>query len=109
MAVAPGSRRSPLVGRREELARLVDALDELSAPGARWVAVSGEPGTGKTRLLGELAARAQARGHTVLLGRGAELERALPFGIWVDALDEHVAILGRERLESLVGDCLGEL
>jgi DNA-binding NarL/FixJ family response regulator/Arc/MetJ family transcription regulator len=109
MPVAEGGRRTSLVGRREEMASLVAALDDLRTPGTRWVAISGEPGTGKTRLLGELSARAQAREHTVLLGRGAELERALPFGIWVDALDDHAAGLGRDRLETLIGDCLGEL
>jgi DNA-binding CsgD family transcriptional regulator len=109
MAVSSHSRRSPLVGRREELASLLAALDDLRSPGARWVAVSGEPGTGKTRLLRELAAHAQSRGHVVLRGRGAELERSLPFGIWVDALDDEAAALGHERLEVLVGDCAGEL
>ena len=44
-----------------------------------------------------------------IVGRGAELERTLPFGIWVDALDEQAAALGHERLERLVGDCTGEL
>ena len=101
--------RAPLVGRREELARLVTALDDLQTAGSRSVTVSGEPGTGKTRLLGELLRLAQARGHTVLHGRGAELERELPFGIWVDALDDHVAALGRDQLGNLVGERLGEL
>ena len=85
------------------------ALDELQAPGARWVAVTGEPGTGKTRLLAELCARAQARGHLVLVGRGAEMERELPFGVWVAALDDHVAALGPNRVEGLAGDGLPEL
>ena len=85
------------------------ALDELRAPAARWMAVSGEPGTGKTRLLAELCDRARARGHLVLVGRGAELERELPFGVWVAALDDHVAALGSDRVEGLVGDRLPEL
>ena len=57
--------------------------------------LSGEPGTGKTRLLAELSARAaRAREQLVLVGRGSELERELPFGVWVAALDDHVAALG---------------
>ena len=107
--VAEGSRREPLVGCREELASLIAALDELRLPGARWIAVSGEPGTGKTRLLRELCERAQARDHLVLVGRGAEMERELPFGAWVAALDDHVAALGHDRVEALVGDRVGEL
>jgi DNA-binding CsgD family transcriptional regulator len=72
--------------------------------------VSGEPGTGKTRLLTELCARAaQAREHLVLVGCGAEMERELPFGVWVAALDDHVAALGPDRVEDLVGDRVVEL
>ena len=48
-------------------------------------------GIGKTRLLAELAARADARGHIVLGGAGADLERDLPFWVFVDALDEYLA------------------
>src|ERR671914_243935 len=50
-----------------------------------------------------------ARRHPVFVGRGFELERELPFAIWVDALDDHVATLGERRLEGLVGDRVGEL
>src|SRR3954468_16722280 len=109
MPAALGSPRPLLVGRRHELATLVAALDELRTPAARWVAISGEPGTGKTRLLRELSTSARDRDHTVLRGCGTELERALPFGIWVDALDDYAATLGRDRLEELVGDRLDEL
>jgi DNA-binding CsgD family transcriptional regulator len=97
------------IGRRQELAALDEALDSLRAPRPRWVVVSGEPGIGKTRLLSELAERAAARRHPAFVGRGVELESELPFAIWVDALDDHVAGLGERRLEALIGDRVGEL
>ena len=50
----------------------------------------GEPGIGKTRLLAELAARADAERQLVLSGSASELERDLPFSVFVDALDEYV-------------------
>ena len=109
MPQAEGTRAGPLVGRRHELASLEAALDRLRSPGARWLALNGEPGTGKTRLLMELAARARERDQLVLVGRGSELERELPFGIWVAALDDHVAALGSDRVEALVGDRAAEL
>ena len=87
------------IGRRQELAALDASLETLRAPRPRWVVVSGEPGIGKTRLLNELAERAGARRHPAFVGRGAELESELPFAIWVDALDDHVAGLGERRLE----------
>jgi DNA-binding CsgD family transcriptional regulator len=103
------AQRKRFVGRRQELAAVEAALDGLRTGRARWLVVSGEPGIGKTRLLGELAERAAARRHPVFVGRGAELERELPFAIWVDALDDHVASLGERKLEALIGDRVAEL
>jgi DNA-binding CsgD family transcriptional regulator len=97
------------VGRREELAALDAALDGIRVPRASWLVVSGEPGIGKTRLLVELEERAAARRYPVFVGRGAELERELPFAPWIDALDDHVTSLGAPRLESLVGAQVAEL
>ena len=71
--------------------QLEEALDELRAGTTACLAVEGEPGIGKTRLLAELRGRAEARGHLVLAGSAAEFERDLPFGVWVDALDAYVA------------------
>ena len=61
---------TPLVGRRRELAAVTASLHGLGRA-ARFVAVSGEPGIGKTRLLDELGARGEERGCVVLTGRGA--------------------------------------
>ena len=97
------------IGRRQELAALDGALDAVKPSRPRFVVVSGEPGIGKTRLLSELAERAAARRHPVFVGRGAELESDMPFAIWIDALDDHVASLGERRLEALVGERVTEL
>jgi DNA-binding NarL/FixJ family response regulator len=90
-----------LVGRVGELASLERILDELDrgCPGA--IEVAGEPGIGKTRLLRELAARAEARGHLVLSGAASEFEHDLPFSVFVDALDEYLAGLEPDRLAVL--------
>jgi DNA-binding CsgD family transcriptional regulator len=104
-----GSRSSQFVGRRDELDALVAGLGGLRARGTKWFALSGEPGIGKTRLLSELSSRAEEQGRLVLVGRGTEMERNLPFGIWVHALDDHVESLGGPKLDALVGDQLREL
>src|SRR5918997_1094332 len=56
-----------------------------------------------------LAPRADARGHLVLGGSASELERDLPFWVFVDALDEYVQGLPARRLEALDDDVRGEL
>ncbi len=75
-----------MIGRERELSRLCDALD---APPA-VIAICGEPGIGKSRLLAALRDEARSRGALVLSGRAAEFERELPYGVLVDALDSHL-------------------
>jgi DNA-binding CsgD family transcriptional regulator len=99
----------PIAGRRAQLAAVADALDQLEQRRSPIVALSGEPGIGKTRLVDELCARADAQGHLVLSGRAAELEQDLPFAVAVDALGDYAASLGAGRLERLVGAQAAEL
>jgi ATP/maltotriose-dependent transcriptional regulator MalT len=98
-----------LVGRADELGSLERVLDELDQgrPGA--IELVGEPGIGKTRLLRELGARAELRGQLVLAGSASELERDLPFSVFVDALDEYVEGLDPKRLAALDDDVQAEL
>ena len=57
------------------------------------MAIVGEPGIGKSRLLGELCRRGEERGYLVLDGRAAEFERDIPFGLVVDALNDYLGSL----------------
>ncbi len=83
---------------------MIGLLEKLGPEQGCFLSVSGEPGIGKTRLMSELSTAAQARGHLVLGGRGAEFERDIPFGVWIDALDDYLGMLGRNGLERLVGE-----
>lgn len=98
-----------LVGRAEACDVFDHALQEIDRGRSAAVALLGEPGIGKTRLLGELCARADGRGHLVLYGSATELERDLPFWLFVDALDEYVQGLRPDRLEALDEDVRTEL
>jgi ATP/maltotriose-dependent transcriptional regulator MalT len=98
-----------LVGRSEELSALDEKLAQLDTGPVAADELAGEPGTGKTRLLAELAARADARGHLVLAGSASELERELPFALFVDALDEYLRGLGADGLAALGEHERGEL
>jgi DNA-binding CsgD family transcriptional regulator len=81
---------APLVGRRDALRAFGEALDASGGGSCFFLGLVGEPGAGKTRLLGELAADAGRRGLATLGGRAAEFEQEMPFGIVADALDDAV-------------------
>lgn len=67
--VVPGPRR--MVGREREVAALAEALEALAASGVgRAIALVGEPGIGKSRLLGAAIAQARARRVRVVGTRG---------------------------------------
>ncbi|MFD0903493.1 ATP-binding protein, partial [Actinomadura sediminis] len=86
-AGAQPAGNAPLVGRRDALDGIGRALDGVEH-GFGFLALIGEPGVGKTRLLGELADGAGARKLPCLAGRAAEFEQEMPFGAVVDALDD---------------------
>ena len=98
-----------LVGRTAELGVINTALAALDRKSFGALELAGEPGIGKTRLLGELASRADARGHLVLSGSASELERELPFWVFVDALDEYLEALEPRRRKVLDEEILSDL
>jgi ATP/maltotriose-dependent transcriptional regulator MalT len=104
-----GVDNSPLVGRAAELALLDDTLAELAHGEWKAVELVGEPGIGKTRLLAELAHRAVDRDQLVLSGSASELERDLPFWVFVNALDDYVRGLDPRLLELLDPDVRADL
>jgi len=84
------------VGRREELAFLLDELDAVRAGRLRFVTVEGEAGIGKSRLIAELQARARG---AVMTAIGACEERVdfpyLPFGALLGAFDRRLRASSR--------------
>ncbi len=98
-----------LIGRAEEVRAIDRTLGELGRGSPAAIEVAGEPGIGKTRLLAELATRADELGYLVLSGSASELEADLPFWVFIDALDEYLAALEPRRLEALDADVLSEL
>lgn len=96
----PGAE-GPFIGRRLELDRLRRTLREASHGPARVLAIRGEAGIGKTRLLHELIATPATRGVRVLVGRCYDLTRMLAFGPWLDLLRAAWLHAGPQSLEAV--------
>src|SRR2546423_2870867 len=85
-ALAAGiAERRTLVGREAELALLHQALDDVGEGIGGAVLVAGEPGIGKTALIGEVLSCSVERGYRTLSGRAAEFAPDVPFAVLADA------------------------
>ncbi|MBB3083358.1 ATP-binding protein [Geodermatophilus sabuli] len=97
----------PMVGRAEELSRLLAAVGRALEGRSCAVLLAGDAGVGKTRLLDELAVRATERGVRVLVGHCVDLgDVGLPYLPFVDLLrpvtGEPLAAAGQPALAGLL-------
>jgi hypothetical protein len=97
------------VSRKPERERIVELLRSVEQQGASAVLeLVGEAGIGKTTLL-ETVGEYPRAGRVVLRGRAAEFEGDLPYGLFIDALDAHLAGITERRSGGLDPDDLAEL
>src|SRR5690349_7697785 len=99
MARAPGSPqvnhgRRMLVGRRDEVARLLALLDDLTRSNAH--VLLGDAGIGKSALLNELSMEAGRRGMGVTWVTASPAERNLPYAVLHQVVQP--LMTGRDRL-----------
>jgi len=85
--------RAPLVGRAREMERAIARLQVAGAGQGGLVAISGEAGIGKTRLLEHLAFSAQASGFFVPWSRALEGDWQPSYHAWVEVLTQAVSEL----------------
>jgi len=89
---------------------VLDALlADVDAGRSAVAIVSGEPGIGKTALIGAVLQRSSELGHEVLTGQASEIERDLPFAVFVEALEGSTQSLPPQRREQLADDELALL
>lgn len=94
-----GLARPGFVGRTEELALLREGLAAATSSHPGCIAVTGDAGVGKTRLLAELAAAAREEGARVVVGAGLDLAAdELPFGVFLSALRDLSRAGRRDRV-----------
>jgi predicted ATPase len=102
-------QRPPFVGREAELAALQRQLVDAARGEGRIALVAGEPGIGKTRLLGELAERAERDGWRVLAGHAYDTEGMPPYLPFLEALTAHLRDTPPERLRAQLGRAAPEV
>jgi DNA-binding SARP family transcriptional activator len=83
-ARSTGSR--PLIGREQELDRLLEVWQGVRAGAGAVVSLCGEAGIGKTRLASELQTRAREQGAASATCAALDLGGAAPFGLWAELL-----------------------
>ena len=98
----------PFVGRERELATLRTLLPDAEGDGARVALLAGEAGSGKSRLVRELAHNAAADGALVLYGACDAVVRT-PYGPFVTALEQLVRVSDPDVLRADLGTGGGEL
>lgn len=88
-----------LAGRRQELARFETAWERAVNGRRQIVLVAGEPGIGKTRIVGAVAHTAHAQGAAVCYGRCDE-EPIVPYQPFVEALRPCIGAYATSALEA---------
>jgi adenylate cyclase len=81
-----------LVGREQELAVLTDALDRLAYGAGAVVALTGEPGVGKSRLTSAARAHAEEQGFRWLEGRCVSYGAGLAYWPYLEILRDFAGI-----------------
>ena len=91
-----------LVGRQRELTALWSRFEQTTAGRLHVTLVAGEPGIGKTRLLHEVAGRAEQVGGLVLRGGASEAEGMPPYLPFLEALGGYIRTAPLEQLRPQV-------
>lgn len=92
---------APLVGRDNELTKLLDVLEEAEmGHGSTWL-VAGESGIGKTRLLNELRTRALVKPMVVVRGQGMS-GGGSPYHAWRDIISSLILRIDLDDAEASV-------
>lgn len=98
----PSALRAELVGRDRDLSLLFDAVQELEAGRRTVVLLSGEAGSGKSRLVEELKARAgPAHGYTWRHAFAEAHASNVAYSLWVDFLNRLLSIEGTDSRDAV--------
>jgi class 3 adenylate cyclase/tetratricopeptide (TPR) repeat protein len=116
MTIAAERGLTPLVGRESEIERLVAAFHRVRDEALRVVAIVGELGTGKSRLLYEFRRRLEGLDVTFFEGRCSSMNQMVPYHPILSMLRHFFELrpddspeVAQERLATKVGMQYGNL
>ena len=95
LQASAGRGLTPFVGRSDELAALVRAHELAAAGQGQMVALVGDPGVGKSRLLYEITHGERMRGWLVLEGTSVSSGRASSWAPVIDFAERSLLFVGR--------------
>ena len=96
-----------LVGRTAELSKLKATFENTLTDKSSVVALQGEAGVGKTRLMQELGMYAQSKGAVILTGSASEA--GLSYAPWIELTRQYVAQAPGELLRRMLGAHASEI
>ena len=104
-----GRGLTTFIGRTGEIERMNTALDQLSRGAGQVVAVVGEPGVGKSRLLWEFTHAARLENCLILEGGSASYDRTASYLPVVELLKRYFQIEGRDDKRSVRAKVIGKV
>ena len=93
------SIQTPFVGRDDDIRLLLSRWERVREGQGQLVLVTGEPGIGKSRLVGEFGARIRDDSHVWVESAGEQLFQNTPFHAVIQILDQSLGWRGDESPE----------
>ena len=105
----PTARLTPFVDRTTEIETFAPLINAANHGEGIAIALTGEPGIGKTRLAEELAHRAARLGFRTLRGRGYRGETTTPYAHWAELVRDFVRDAPNPLLYKVCANCSREV
>ena len=109
MAIAAARGLTPLVGRDTELAELTSCFARARDGLAQVVAVVGDAGSGKSRLIYEFKQRIASEPVAYFEARCSALSQTIPYAPMIDMLRRHFAVASDDSPHAVCGKIVARL
>jgi class 3 adenylate cyclase/tetratricopeptide (TPR) repeat protein len=109
MAIAEARGMTPLVGRTVELSQLTTCFERAREGLAQVVAVVGDAGSGKSRLIYEFKQRIAAEPVAYFEARCSALSQSIPYAPMIDMLRQHFGLASDETTHGACGRIVARL